>query len=87
MIRYFLPKKVPKFAMFGPGLETSTSKLVRQIMYTDTVFHTEGLFPGQFDGKYLSHNYFLFLNVNINFMKSYNNKSSLWDCQKHKKQI
>ena len=53
MIRYFLPKKVPKFAMFGPGLESSTSKLVRQIMYTDTVFHTVGLFPGQFDGKYL----------------------------------
>lgn len=50
MIRYFLPKKVPKFAMFGPGLETSTSKIVRKIMYTDTVFHTEGLFPGQFDG-------------------------------------
>ena len=52
MIRYFLPKKVPTFAMFGPGLESSTSKLVRQIMYTDTVFHTVGLFPGQFDGEY-----------------------------------
>ena len=52
MIRYFLPKKVPKFAMFGPGLETDTSKIVRKIMKSNTTYQTVGLFPGQFDGNY-----------------------------------
>ena len=51
MIRYFLPKKVPKFAMFGPGLETNTSKIVLKIMHRNPVFQTVGLFPGQFDGN------------------------------------
>ena len=71
MIRYFLPKKVPKFAMFGPGLETSTSKIVRKIMYTNAVFHTVGLFPGQFDGNLL--NIFVFQTLNINIIKPYHN--------------
>ena len=53
MIRYFLPKKVPKFAMFGLGLETNTSKIVRKIMNRNPMFQTVGLFPGQFDGKLL----------------------------------
>ncbi|CAH1773448.1 unnamed protein product [Owenia fusiformis] len=51
LLRSFLPKKVPKVAMFGPGLESSTSGLVRQILWdTSGVFTRIGMFPGQFDG-------------------------------------
>ncbi|XP_060078195.1 F-box only protein 4-like [Ylistrum balloti] len=51
MLRYFLPKKVPKIAMFGPGLESeNTSSLVRQMLTARTLLEQVGMVPGQFDG-------------------------------------
>ncbi|XP_033738378.1 F-box only protein 4-like [Pecten maximus] len=51
MLRYFLPKKVPKIAMFGPGLESeNTSILVRQMLTARTLLEQVGMVPGQFDG-------------------------------------
>ncbi|WAR23598.1 FBX4-like protein [Mya arenaria] len=49
MLRYFFPKKTPMLAMFGPGLESQTSGLVRKIM-NGSMFESTGLFPGKFDG-------------------------------------
>ena len=49
ILRYFLPKKTPLFAMFGPGLETKTSGLVRRII-SESDFEQIGMFPGKFDG-------------------------------------
>lgn len=51
MLKYFVPKKVPKVAMFGPGLEQSTSGIVRRMLYEDnTTFNRIAMFPGQFEG-------------------------------------
>ncbi|XP_050402109.1 F-box only protein 4 [Patella vulgata] len=51
MLKYFFPKKAPRVAMFGPGLETSTHKLVRKLLYEDNdKFSRIAMFPGQFDG-------------------------------------
>ncbi|CAL1543841.1 unnamed protein product [Lymnaea stagnalis] len=51
MLKYFVPKKVPKVAMFGPGLEQSTSGIVRHMLYEDnTIFNRIAMFPGQFEG-------------------------------------
>ncbi|XP_076463066.1 F-box only protein 4-like [Babylonia areolata] len=51
MLKYLMPKKAPKVAMFGPGLESSTSAIVRKMLYEDqSVFHRVAMFPGQFDG-------------------------------------
>lgn len=50
MLRYFLPKKVPKVAMFGPGLESSTSGIVRKMLYEESMLERVGLVPGQFEG-------------------------------------
>lgn len=53
-VRSFLPKKIPKLAMFGPGLESSTSSIVKKILEGQTdIFKTTGMFPGQFGGMYL----------------------------------
>lgn len=49
ILRYFLPKKTPLFAMFGPGLESNTSGLVRRII-NESDFEQIGMFPGKFDG-------------------------------------
>lgn len=48
-LRYFLPRHAPIFAMFGPGLETSTSGLVRRIIH-ESDLKTVGMFPGKYDG-------------------------------------
>ena len=38
--------------MFGPGLEQSTSGLVRKMLYEDNeMFKRVAMFPGQFDGE------------------------------------
>ncbi|CAD5111180.1 DgyrCDS514 [Dimorphilus gyrociliatus] len=50
IIRSMLPKKIPKIAMFGPGLETSTSGIVQQMLNRRDVFESLGMFPGQFEG-------------------------------------
>lgn len=51
VLKYLMPKKSPKVAMFGPGLESSTSGLVHKILYEDeSVFSRVAMFPGQFDG-------------------------------------
>ncbi|XP_005092137.1 F-box only protein 4 [Aplysia californica] len=51
VLKYLMPKKVPKAAMFGPGLEQSTSGLVRKMLYEDNqIFTRVAMFPGQFDG-------------------------------------
>ncbi|XP_013078974.2 F-box only protein 4-like [Biomphalaria glabrata] len=51
VLKYFVPKKVPKVAMFGPGLEQSTSAIVRRMLYEDNpTFLRTAMFPGQFDG-------------------------------------
>jgi len=37
--------------MFGPGLESDTKGLVRQLLWDSTSpFEVAGMFPGQFDG-------------------------------------
>ena len=39
--------------MFGPGLEMSTSPIVRKIIQDKTgLFKATGMFPGKFDGEY-----------------------------------
>lgn len=51
VLKYLLPKKVPKAAMFGPGLETSTSGIVRKMLYENNDNFTRiAMFPGQFEG-------------------------------------
>lgn len=51
VLRSFWPKKTPKLAMFGPGLETSTRRIVRKILEDNSgMFKTTGMFPGQFEG-------------------------------------
>ena len=51
-IRSFLPKKIPKVAMFGPGMETETRGIVRKILEDKTgLFNTTGMFPGQIRGN------------------------------------
>ena len=53
VLKYLIPKKTPKAAMFGPGLETSTSGLVRRMIYEDNnLFSRVAMFPGQFDGRF-----------------------------------
>ncbi|KAK7487530.1 hypothetical protein BaRGS_00021232 [Batillaria attramentaria] len=51
VLKYLIPKKAPKAAMFGPGLESSTSGIVLKMMYEDNdSFSRVAMFPGQFDG-------------------------------------
>jgi F-box protein 4 len=51
LLRSILPKKTPKLAMFGPGLETSTSGIVRKIINDQSdLFSVVRMFPGQFGG-------------------------------------
>ncbi|ELT96776.1 hypothetical protein CAPTEDRAFT_124120, partial [Capitella teleta] len=50
-LRSMWPKKTPKFAMLGPGLESSTSHVVRTIIDDRSeTFKRTGMFPGQFEG-------------------------------------
>lgn len=51
LLRSFWPKKKPKLVMFGPGLESSTSLIVRKILdgHSD-LFTVISMFPGQFGG-------------------------------------
>lgn len=50
MLRSIWPKK-PKLVMFGPGLESSTSGIVRKILHGHSdLFTVVNMFPGQFDG-------------------------------------
>ena len=51
MIRSFLPKKTPKIAMFGPGLESGTLKIVPLILNNSDMLKTVGVAPGEFSGK------------------------------------
>ncbi|KAL8618622.1 hypothetical protein ACOMHN_015732 [Nucella lapillus] len=51
VLKFLMPRKAPKVAMFGPGLESSTSAIVRKMLYEDhRVFTRVAMFPGQFDG-------------------------------------
>ncbi|XP_022317177.2 F-box only protein 4-like isoform X1 [Crassostrea virginica] len=50
MIRSFLPKKTPKIAMFGPGLESGTLKIVPLILNNSDMLKTVGVAPGEFSG-------------------------------------
>ncbi|KAK7099930.1 hypothetical protein V1264_022959 [Littorina saxatilis] len=51
VLKYFMPKKTPKAALFGPGIEGSTSLIVRRMLYeNNSPFTRVALFPGQFDG-------------------------------------
>lgn len=51
IIRSLWPKKVPRVAMFGPGLESHTSFIVRKILEDKSgMFQTLGMFPGKFEG-------------------------------------
>lgn len=51
MIRSFLPKKTPKIAMFGPGLESGTLKIVPLIINNTDMLKTVGVAPGEFTGN------------------------------------
>ena len=55
ILRSFWPKKKPKLVMFGPGLESSTSFIVRKILdgHSD-LFTVVSMFPGQFGGIKIS---------------------------------
>ena len=45
-------RKSPRVVMFGPGLESDTRGLVRQLLHDRTSpFDVTGMFPGQFDGN------------------------------------
>ena len=56
-IKSFLPKKIPRIAMFGPGMETSTSGIVRKIIEDKTdLFQVTGMFPGQARGTVMTSN-------------------------------
>jgi len=47
----FFKRKSPRLVMFGPGLESDTKGLVRQLLWDSTSpFEVAGMFPGQFDG-------------------------------------
>jgi len=47
----FFKRKSPRLVMFGPGLESDTKGLVRQLLWDSTsTFEVTGMFPGQFDG-------------------------------------
>ena len=47
----FFKRKSPRLVMFGPGLESDTKGLVRQLLWDSTSpFEVTGMFPGQFDG-------------------------------------
>lgn len=49
----FFKRKSPRLVMFGPGLESDTKGLVRQLLWDSTSpFEVTGMFPGQFDGIY-----------------------------------
>lgn len=50
MIRSFLPKKTPNIAMFGPGLESGTLKIVPLIINNTDMLKTVGVAPGEFTG-------------------------------------
>ncbi|ESO06798.1 hypothetical protein HELRODRAFT_170819 [Helobdella robusta] len=50
-LAYMINKKVPKLAMFGPGLESKGTKLVRNLLQDRTnLFEFISLFPGRFEG-------------------------------------
>ena len=51
-----MPKKIPKLVMFGPGLESETSGIVRKMLEGESeLFKTTGMFPGQFEGRGIYH--------------------------------
>lgn len=42
----------PRVVMFGPGLESDTSQIVRALLWNDTSpFKVTGMFPGEFEGN------------------------------------
>lgn len=53
--QYVVNRKVPKLAMFGPGLESGGTRLVINLLqdYTNT-FKFISLFPGRFEGMALA---------------------------------
>ena len=54
IFRSILPQKTPRLVMFGPGLETNTSGIVRKIIEDATgMFTPIGMFPGLFGGQLL----------------------------------
>lgn len=47
----FFKRKSPHLVMFGPGLESDTKGLVRQLLWDKkSPFEVTGMFPGQFEG-------------------------------------
>lgn len=51
---FFLGFSIPRVVMFGPGLESETSGIVKKIFSGPTSpFMVKGMFPGQFDGEKL----------------------------------
>ncbi len=47
----FIPHKPPKVVMFGPGLESNTSSLVRKFLSDDSdIFKVRGVFPAELPG-------------------------------------
>ena len=51
ILRSLWPYKTPKLAMFGPGLESETGSLVRNLLEGKCEkFKAVAMFPGQFDG-------------------------------------
>ena len=49
----FFKKRSPRLVMFGPGLESDTKGLVRELLWDKkSPFEVTGMFPGQFEGIY-----------------------------------
>lgn len=47
----FFKKRSPRLVMFGPGLESDTKGLVRELLWDKkSPFEVTGMFPGQFEG-------------------------------------
>ncbi|XP_013392753.1 F-box only protein 4 [Lingula anatina] len=80
-LRYLMPsRKPPMVAMFGPGLESSTSKIVRRIIQDKaTPFKVTGMFPGHVEGGYGS-------GVTVNLKKLFFNLTILYTNTKNERE-
>ena len=60
----FLPQKAPKVVMFGPGLDSNTSAIVRKLIGNETsTFQVRGVFPAEHPGSCILYFKFLFFKV------------------------
>ena len=79
----FIPHKPPKVVMFGPGLESNTSTLVRKFLGNESdVFKVRGVFPAELPGSCKSYQYIIFYNL-FCFFRIYLPYICVYDCLLH----